>query len=87
MTQPAGTLARVTLADRSLHGTFFDELLDVDGPPRAAAKPVVDHLAGLGLAELQARQDAADLDILAMGITFTVYADGAGHRPGRGPST
>jgi uncharacterized circularly permuted ATP-grasp superfamily protein len=68
----------VTLADRSLHGTFFDELLDVDGTPRTAAKPVIDHLANLGLAELQARQDAADLDILAMGITFTVYADGRG---------
>ena len=68
----------MTLADRSLHGTFFDELLDVDGQPRAAAKPVIDHLAHLGLAELQARQDAADLDILAMGITFTVYADGRG---------
>ena len=68
----------MTLADRSLHGTFFDELLDVDGLPRAAAKPVIDHLANLGLAELQARQDAADLDILAMGITFTVYADGRG---------
>lgn len=68
----------MTLADRSLHGTFFDELLDADGQPRAAAKPVVDHLAHLGLAELQARQDAADLDILAMGITFAVYADGRG---------
>jgi uncharacterized circularly permuted ATP-grasp superfamily protein len=68
----------VTLADRTLHGTFFDELLDVDGHPRAVAKPVIDHLAHLGLAELQARQDAADLDILVMGITFTVYADGRG---------
>ncbi len=68
----------MTLADRTLHGTFFDELLDVDGHPRAVAKPVIDHLAHLGLAELQARQDAADLDILVMGITFTVYADGRG---------
>ena len=38
----------------------------------------MDHLAGFGLAELQARQDAADLDMLAMGVTFTVYSDGRG---------
>jgi uncharacterized circularly permuted ATP-grasp superfamily protein len=35
-------------------------------------------LDGLGIAELQARQDAADLDMLAMGVTFTVYSDGRG---------
>jgi uncharacterized circularly permuted ATP-grasp superfamily protein len=39
---------------------------------------VVELLRGLGVSELQARQDAADLDILAMGITFTVYSDGRG---------
>jgi hypothetical protein len=32
----------------------------------------------LGVTELQARQDDADLDILAMGVTFTVYSDGRG---------
>jgi uncharacterized circularly permuted ATP-grasp superfamily protein len=36
------------------------------------------QLAELGLAELQERQVRADLDILTMGITFTVYADGRG---------
>ena len=36
------------------------------------------HLRALGTLELQARQDQADLDILAMGITFTVYGDGRG---------
>jgi len=38
----------------------------------------VSHLQALGSGELQARQDLADLDILAMGITFTVYSDGRG---------
>ena len=30
------------------------------------------------MAELQERQDLAELDILALGITFTVYSDGRG---------
>src|SRR5215207_4266384 len=56
----------------------WDELLDADGTPRPAAAQLVRHLRALGTAELQARQDLADLDILAMGITFTVYSDGRG---------
>ncbi len=68
----------MTLADHRVQSTFWDELITPDGEPRAAAKPLMDHLAGLGLAELQARQDAADLDMLAMGVTFTVYSDGRG---------
>lgn len=68
----------MTLADRNVREASFDEMLDGDGRPRPAAAPVIDHLQSLGAAELQARQDAADLDILAMGITFTVYSDGRG---------
>jgi uncharacterized circularly permuted ATP-grasp superfamily protein len=56
----------------------WDELLEPDGTPRPAAAELVSHLRALGAFELQARQDQADLDILAMGITFTVYADGRG---------
>ena len=52
--------------------------MDADGVARPAAGALVEHLRGLGLSELQARQDAADLDILGMGITFTVYSDGRG---------
>ena len=36
----------------------------------------------LGVDELRARQASAAADILTMGITFTVYSDGGGHRPG-----
>jgi uncharacterized circularly permuted ATP-grasp superfamily protein len=68
----------MTLADHRLQAAFWDELLGPEGRPRPAAGPLVDHLDGLGLAELQARQDAADLDMLAMGVTFTVYSDGRG---------
>lgn len=78
VTQTAWTLLDVTLADRNVREASFDEMLDGDGRPRPAAAPVIDHLQSLGAAELQARQDAADLDILAMGITFTVYSDGRG---------
>jgi uncharacterized circularly permuted ATP-grasp superfamily protein len=56
----------------------WDELLEPDGTPRPAAAQLVSHLRALGSGELQARQDLADLDILAMGITFTVYSDGRG---------
>src|SRR6476660_1895450 len=62
---------------RPLTGAW-DELLEADGTPRRAATELVNHLRTLGTAELQARQDLADLDILAMGITFTVYSDGRG---------
>ena len=56
----------------------WDELLAQDGSPRAAAAELVQQLDGLGLAELQQRQDLAELDIVGMGITFTVYSDGRG---------
>ena len=56
----------------------WDELLDADGAPRPAAVALMEHLDLLGPSELQERQNLADLDILAQGITFTVYSDGRG---------
>jgi uncharacterized circularly permuted ATP-grasp superfamily protein len=56
----------------------WDELIDEHGVPRPAAAQLVDHLKNLGIAEIQSRQDLADLDILSAGITFTVYHDGRG---------
>lgn len=56
----------------------WDELLERSGQPRAAASELVQQLQELGLAELQQRQDLAELDIVGMGITFTVYSDGRG---------
>jgi uncharacterized circularly permuted ATP-grasp superfamily protein len=56
----------------------WDELIDGDGQPRPSAAKLVEHLRRITVGELKARQDAADLDILAMGITFTVYSDGRG---------
>jgi uncharacterized circularly permuted ATP-grasp superfamily protein len=57
---------------------LWDELVDSDGAPRAAAAALVAQLAALEHAELQQRQDLAEIDILTMGITFTVYSDGRG---------
>jgi len=68
----------MTLADHRVQQAYWDELIGPDGRPRPAAAPLMELLDGLGVAELQARQDAADLDILAMGVTFTVYSDGRG---------
>jgi uncharacterized circularly permuted ATP-grasp superfamily protein len=72
----------MTIADHRVNArarsAVWRELVDADGQPRPAATALLEHLRGLGLSELQARQDAADLEILAMGVTFTVYADGRG---------
>jgi len=56
----------------------WDELVDELDAPRPAARQLVEHFRALGPVELRARQMAADLDILTMGITFTVYSEGAG---------
>src|SRR5688572_11511546 len=57
---------------------LWDELVDSDGAPRPAAAGLIAQLAALEHAELQQRQDLAEIDILTMGITFTVYSDGRG---------
>jgi uncharacterized circularly permuted ATP-grasp superfamily protein len=68
----------MSMAELRTSADLWDELLDADGSPRAAANHLVQQLQSLGLAELQQRQDLAELDIVGMGITFTVYSDGRG---------
>src|SRR5690349_5425717 len=55
----------------------MDELLDADGTPRPVAAVLMGLLDRLGHDELRERQRVAELDILTMGITFTVYSDGS----------
>jgi uncharacterized circularly permuted ATP-grasp superfamily protein len=55
----------------------MDELLADDGSPRPVAAELFSLLDRIGLDELLDRQRVAELDILTMGITFTVYSDGA----------
>ena len=66
------------MAPLRTHDGMWDELVDAEGRPRPAAARLVDQLETLGTAELQQRQDLAELDIVGMGITFTVYSDGRG---------
>src|SRR5258706_15788198 len=68
----------MTMAELRVLPNAFDELLTPTGKARPAAAALVARLQQLGEAELRARQDLADLDILTMGITFTVYSDGVG---------
>ena len=68
----------MTVTDLRVHAGSYDELLLPDGTARPHAEVLVETLRRLGVDELQARQDHADLDILTMGITFTVYSDGRG---------
>jgi uncharacterized circularly permuted ATP-grasp superfamily protein len=72
---PQGTPALPGLSP--LEGVW-DELVSGDGAPRPAARALVERLSAMGLTELRERQDRAEIDILAMGITFTVYSDGRG---------
>lgn len=66
------------MADVRLATDAWDELLDASGNPRPAAVELVRQLQELGIDELRARQDLAELDIVTTGITFTVYSDGRG---------
>lgn len=55
--------------------TAYDELLDRDLRPRAAAQPLFDYLGTLDQTELAARHQAVEATIMAMGITFTIYSE------------
>ena len=54
-------------------GSSFDELVGPDGLPRPAAEPLWRHFQALGAEALVERQDAADREMRAVGVTFTVY--------------
>ncbi len=54
----------------------MDELLTASGEPRPVAAALMHLIESLGVGALIERQQAAELDILTMGITFTVYSDG-----------
>ena len=53
----------------------YDELVDADGQPRAIARPLLGHLAEVGLDVLRGRQRAADREIRSVGMTFRIYED------------
>ena len=57
---------------------FYDEMFEARNRPRSGARLVTDRLGSLSEGELRRRQEAAELSLLHMGITFNVYGDEAG---------
>nr|WP_289125695.1 circularly permuted type 2 ATP-grasp protein [uncultured Halomonas sp.] len=56
---------------------FYDELLAAPGKPRASADELCHMLARFSAEELAERKTAAEIAIRTIGITFTVYSEGA----------
>jgi uncharacterized circularly permuted ATP-grasp superfamily protein len=57
---------------------FYDELYGEGGTPKPAAALLIERLGTFSDGELERRQQAAELALLNMGITFNVYHDDAG---------
>lgn len=55
---------------------FYDELIASKGKPRGPSRHLTDYLSSLDDAEIQARKKAAELAIIEMGISFTIYSEG-----------
>lgn len=58
-------------------GAFFDELITPAGRPRVAARRSVNLLRSLSPEEFSTRRAAAEVAIREMGVSFTVYHQGA----------
>jgi len=56
---------------------LYDELIATPGSVRPGAEQLCHYLSSLSDTELKERKDAAELAIAVMGITFTVYSEGA----------
>ncbi|MBU3759910.1 MAG: circularly permuted type 2 ATP-grasp protein [Candidatus Omnitrophica bacterium] len=61
-------------------GPFYDEFFSEDGEPRPAARVLIEKLQSMSGEELAAKQKAAELSFLNMGITFTVASEGGTER-------
>lgn len=57
-------------------GEFFDETISSPGNARAVARSLVAHVQKGSLRKIVSAQQAANLAISQMGISFTVYSDG-----------
>lgn len=53
----------------------YDELITPGGAPRTASRKIVNLLRQFPTGEFAARQEAAELSIREMGISFTVYSE------------
>jgi uncharacterized circularly permuted ATP-grasp superfamily protein len=59
-----------------VRSAVVDELFDEEGRARPVARDLVELLDRLGVDELRERQRMSDLEILTMGISFTIYSEG-----------
>lgn len=59
-------------------GEFYDELFADHGTPRTEAIPLVNRIHSLPEGEVKRRQQAAQIALLKLGVTFNVYSDGQG---------
>jgi uncharacterized circularly permuted ATP-grasp superfamily protein len=59
-------------------GAFYDESMAGKNRARSSSKELIKLFRKMDSTELNARQEAADLAIKEMGITFTVYSDKEG---------
>ncbi|MFT4823779.1 MAG: putative circularly permuted ATP-grasp superfamily protein, partial [Cryomorphaceae bacterium] len=57
-------------------GKFYDEIISSPGNPRVASRGLAAYIRKMSMASLMSRQQAADLAIQEMGISFTVYSEG-----------
>jgi uncharacterized circularly permuted ATP-grasp superfamily protein len=57
--------------------SYYDELIEKSGKARPRAQALCNYLSSLNDIELKERKDAAELAIIVMGITFTVYSEGS----------
>lgn len=57
---------------------FYDEMFDASGVPRTGTVKLIEKINSLTAGDLRRRQQAAELALRNMGITFNVYGDETG---------
>ncbi|USR92288.1 circularly permuted type 2 ATP-grasp protein [Phormidium yuhuli AB48] len=57
---------------------YYDELFASQGEPRASAKPLIDWIKTLQPGDLRRSQEAAQIALFKLGVTFNVYSDNQG---------
>ncbi|MEQ9001871.1 MAG: circularly permuted type 2 ATP-grasp protein [Coleofasciculus sp. B1-GNL1-01] len=57
---------------------FYDELFSAQGQPRQSAAALIQWMQGLRPDELQRHRETAQVALLKLGVTFSVYSDNQG---------
>ena len=59
-------------------GNFYDELFAAKGQPRPEAALLIERINSLSIEQVQQRQQAAQIALFKVGVTFNVYGDDQG---------